>query len=305
MKKKKIAVLLGGLSAEREVSVSSGKSVVKALKDMKYDVVEVDVGRDVAAVLASVNPDVVFNALHGEYGEDGKIQGLLDMMGIPYTHSGVMASSICMHKHISKQLFVANGILMPKSELLTEKQVETAKIPKAVMELMQKPYVIKPLNQGSSFGVQIVKEPKKFTINNYHFEYGKTVLVEQYIAGREINVAIIDGKAIGTLEIKMKEGFFDYKAKYTEGLAEKIIPADLSDAQTKQVLEIAEQTNKIVGARGVGRPEFIFDGKDFYLIEFNTHPGFTPISLVPKIAAYKNISFNQLIESLINGATYN
>ena len=300
MAKKHVAVLMGGLSAEREVSLSTAKGVIKALEDLGYKVSPVDVGRDVAEVLAKLNPDVAFNALHGPYGEDGCIQGLLEIMGIPYTHSGVLASSIGMDKVKSSSIFVQNGIRCTFGKVIHKNDnIQTDPLPR--------PYVVKPLYEGSSIGVKLVFEGDNFNFSDYEWAYGDEVIVERYIPGREIQVAVVGDKAIGAIEIRPKGRFYDYEAKYTDGMAEHIMPAPIAKEAYDEALQLAEKAHHIIGCRGVSRSDFRYDdtvGGDgkLYLLEINTHPGLTPLSLVPEIAAYSGITFAQLVESLVQEA---
>lgn len=295
-----IAVLMGGLSAEREVSLSSAKGIIKTLQERGYQVTPVDMGRDVAAALAALKPDVVFNALHGTYGEDGCIQGLLEIMGIPYTHSGVLASAIGMDKIRSKALFKQAGIPCAEDMILCKKDVVTS-------DPMPRPYVIKPMNEGSSIGVHLVFEGDNFDIRDYDWAYGNEVIVERYIPGKEIQVAVVGDEAVGAIEIRPKGRFYDYEAKYTEGKTEHIMPAPLGDVAYKHVLELALKAHQLLGCKTISRVDFryddtaIGDGK-FYILEVNTHPGMTPLSLVPEIAAYAGISFGDLLEKLIRDA---
>lgn len=292
-----VAVLLGGWSAEREVSLVSGKAVAKALAEAGYRVTEIDVDRDLAARLADVRPDVVFNALHGRWGEDGAIQGLLEVMGIPYTHSGVMASAVAMDKPAAKHLFMdagipcAPGVVVSRTELIAR-------------EPMARPFVVKPLNEGSSVGVVIVQPGDNWTADVERFPKAERLLVEQYIPGREIQVAVLDGKALGAIEIRPKSGFYDYAAKYTAGLADHLMPAPLSDAARATVHDYAERAHKALGCRGVTRSDFRYDeaNERFYILEINTQPGMTPLSLVPEIASHKNISFTDLVSWLVEDA---
>lgn len=295
---KHVALLSGGMSAEREVSLSSGKGVEKALRSLGYKVTHIDVSPNVAQELINAKPDVVFNALHGTYGEDGCIQGMLEIMGIPYTHSGVMASSIAMNKQQAKYIFEDAGILSPKGQVLTREQILNGEIP------FKKPYVIKPVAEGSSVGVHIVKKgdkaPDKKSLEKY-----KEFLVEEYIPGKELSVAVLDDKPLGVIEIRPKDEFYDYKHKYTVGQSEHIMPAEVSKKIYKQAMETAFKAHKAIGCRGLSRCDFRYDyegdGK-LYLLEINTHPGLTPLSLAPEMAAYAGISFEQLVKYLVENA---
>lgn len=300
MHKKHIAVLMGGMSAEREVSLSTAKGVIKALEELGYKVTPVDVGRDVADILQKVKPDVAFNALHGPYGEDGCIQGLLEIMHIPYTHSGVLASSIGMDKVISSSIFVQNGLRCTFGQVIHKND-------NIRQDPLPRPYVIKPLHEGSSIGVKLVFEGDNFNFSDYEWAYGDEVIVERYIPGREIQVAVVGGKAIGAIEIRPKGRFYDYEAKYTNGMAEHIMPAPIAKEAYDEALSMAEKAHRLIGCRGVSRADFRYDDTEngdgkLYLLEINTHPGMTPLSLVPEIASYCGITFPQLVDMLVQEA---
>ncbi len=292
---KHIAVLKGGWSAEREVSLNSGSACAKALRELGYKVTEIDVQPDIAEIIKQTNPDIVFNALHGKIGEDGCVQGLLEIMKIPYTHSGVMSSSVAMDKPLAKVVFAAAGLKAPIGKLATTKEIMAA-------DPMPRPFVVKPANEGSSVGVHIIKNG-----DNGSWAQGEkpeTVwLVEEYISGREITVAVLNGKALGVTEIRPKTGFYDYENKYTDGKTEHLCPAPLSDGESKKVMEMAEIAHESLGCRGLTRSDFRYDGKNFYILEINTQPGMTSLSLSPEIAAHAGISFNQLVEKLIEAAS--
>lgn len=295
-----VAVLLGGLSSEREVSLVSGNAVITALKSLGYQVTPIDMGRDIASKLIQTKPDVVFNALHGPYGEDGCVQGLLEIMQIPYTHSGVTASAICMDKIRSKEVFVSNNILCPKGKIIARNDnINTDPIPR--------PYVVKPIFEGSSIGVNVVFEKDNFSFVDYEWKYGDQVIIEEYIPGKEIQVAVVGDTPLGAIEIRPKGRFYDYEAKYTKGKAEHFMPAPISKDAYEEVLELAGRIHRIMGCRSVSRVDFRYDDRvqgkgGFYVLEVNTHPGFTPLSLVPEIAAHAGISFSELVEKLISEA---
>jgi D-alanine-D-alanine ligase len=298
--KQHIAVLMGGLSAEREVSLSSAAGIIKNLQGLGYQVTPIDMDRDVAEVLARVKPDIVFNALHGTYGEDGCVQGLLEILGIPYTHSGVLASAIGMDKPKAKALFESNGILCPQGRILHRTEVLQE-------DPLPRPYVIKPLSEGSSIGVHVIMEGDNFDIRDYDWAYGDAVILERYIPGKEIQVAVVGNRAIGAIEIRPKGRFYDYEAKYTDGKADHIMPAPISSEAYHEVLALALKVHQLLGCKSVSRVDFRYDdtpGGDgrFYLLEINTHPGMTPLSLVPEIAAYAGISFPELLEMIIRDA---
>ncbi len=293
-----IAVIMGGMSGERDVSLSTGKGVVDTLSKKSYRVTPIDMGPDIANILSNLKPDLVFNALHGDFGEDGRLQGLLDIMNLPYTHSKLLACAIGMDKVIAKDIFTSNGFSCAKA-VIFDKNNKPSKDPIA------RPYVIKPVHGGSSLGVQVIFAEDNFDIRDYECSFDDTYMVEEYIPGREIQVAIVDNKAIGVLEIVPKGRFYDYESKYTDGMAEHIYPAKLSEEKTKEALMLAEKAHKLIGAKCVSRVEFRYNDKGddkFYILEVNTHPGMTPLSIVPEIAAKNGISFDSFLELLIKDA---
>ncbi len=290
-----IAVLMGGWSAEREVSLSSGAAVAKALEENGHKVTKIDAGADVQQRLVAAKPDAVFNALHGRWGEDGCVQGLLEILKIPYTHSGVLASAMAMDKPTAKKIFAYEGLPMAKGLVLHRDEL-LGKDP------MPKPYVVKPINEGSSVGVSIILEGDNFAFTRDNWPYGEWVLVEEYIKGREIQVAVLDGKALGAIEIRTNGRFYDYTAKYTDGQAEHLMPAPISAEDYATVCNYAERAHVSLGCRGLTRSDFRYDNGQFYILETNTQPGMTPLSLSPEIAAHAGMSFNQLVEHLIQGA---
>jgi D-alanine-D-alanine ligase len=289
---------MGGISTEREVSISSAEAVMKHLKLLNYKFTAIDMGRDIAEVLTKIKPDLVFNCLHGSYGENGALPGLLEILAIPYTHSGVLASCIGLDKIKSKILFESVGIKCPEGKLIHKNDNLQA-------DPFPRPYVIKPINEGSSVGVHVIFEGDNFDIRDYKFDYGDVVIVEKYIPGKEIQVAVVNDKAIGTLEIVPKGRFYDYASKYIEEMsATHITPAPISEEATKKVLAIAQKAHDVIGSKNTSRVEFRYDEEEdeFYILELNTHPGMTPLSIVPEIAAYHGINFSQFIESLIEDA---
>ena len=299
---KHVAVLMGGWSTEREVSLVSGAAVAKALRAHGYRVSEVDAGRDLGLRLAEIKPDVAFNALHGRWGEDGCVQGLLEVMGIPYTHSGVRASANAMDKPTAKRLFEEVGIPCAKGVIVSRGDV-------AAGDPLPRPYVVKPLNEGSSVGVRIVQEGDNCPLTDDQFWSGASaVLVETYIPGREIQVAVMGDEALGAIEIRMKRGFYDYEAKYTAGFADHVMPAPMPAADYRKVLDYALAAHRVLGCRGVTRSDFRYDdtqgksGGDIYILEINTQPGMTPLSLVPEIAGHKGIGFEDLVAWLVEDA---
>jgi len=290
-----VAVLKGGLSSEREVSLSSAKGVAEALNSLGHKVTEVDVGFDVSEVLLKLKPDVVFNALHGTYGEDGCIQGVLEFLQIPYTHSGVMASAAAMHKPTAKILFEAVGIKCPEGDIFSREDILSG-------DVMPRPYVIKPIGDGSSVGVIIVREDTEFVeddltdCNNF--------LVEKFIDGKELTVGVLNSKAMGVIEIVPKAGFYDYKNKYTAGMTDYLLPAPIDKDMYDMAMDWGERADKVLCCRGISRSDFILsDSGELIMLETNTHPGLTPTSLVPKLAESTGMSFENLIDSLLGVAT--
>ncbi len=300
-KGKRVAVLYGGRSTEREVSLDSGKGCAQALRSRGYDVALVDVDLDVAAHLREVKADVAFIALHGRWGEDGCIQGLLESMGIPYTGSGVLASSVGMDKVFSKVLFRTFGLKVVDYAVFPPGRIATVTVGDLPFGL---PCVVKPSGEGSSVGVHIVKEAAALAAACQDAaRYKGDVIVERYVKGQEINVAVLDGKALGAIEIVFAGEFYDYEAKYTSSATRYIYPARLPEAHMRRVLEAGEIAHRSLGCSGVTRTDFIVtaDGTP-YVLETNTLPGMTSHSLVPKIAAGNGISFAELCERLLDGA---
>ena len=302
MHKKHVAVLMGGWSSEREVSLSSGNEVAKALKELGYTVTPIDVVGslpELVSHLTDAKPDVIFNALHGVGGENGVIQGVLEMMKIPYTHSGVTASALAMNKVLSRKVFMSHGIPVPIDKVISFADLK-ANHP------MSFPYVVKPIGEGSSRGVSIIYNEDDYQEMVVNWAFGEQVLVEKYIPGREIHVSIINGKAIGALEIKVQDGYYDYEAKYTLGRAEHLMPAPLEPDALQEVLELSQKAYHALGCRSACRADFRYDdtikNPTFYLLEINTQPGMTPTSLVPETVGYYGMSFNQLVQLLIDNA---
>jgi len=303
-KNKHIAVLMGGWNSEREVSLRSGEAAYEALVKLGYKTTKIDFSRKIFEQLQEVKPDVVFNALHGTNGEDGRIQGVLDILGIPYTHSGIVASALSMDKVLTHKICAAAGVKHPRNEILVKG--EDAKN-KEKLEAIGKPFVIKPIAEGSSVGVEVILQNMPFDFSKYEWKYGDEILLERYLAGQEIQVAVMDGKALGAIEVRPKKLFYDYECKYTAGMTDYIMPAEISKEKYAEVLDLAAKCHKAVGARGVSRIDFILNNKDggdneFYLLEVNTHPGFTATSLVPKIAKHVGISFEEIVEYLVRTA---
>jgi D-alanine-D-alanine ligase len=300
--KKHVAVLMGGWSAEREVSLVSGAAVVEALQEKDYRVSAIDVGHTVASTLADMKPDVCFNALHGRFGEDGCIQGVLETLGIPYTHSGVLASAMAMDKPLAKKLYDTVGLPCVEGGVFHRDQILAG-------DVMAAPYVIKPLNEGSSVGVKIVTgDENELPFQTEAWHYGTEVLVERYIPGREIQVAVLDNKALGAIEIRPTKQFYDYEAKYSDGFAEHLMPAPIDEAVYNDVMQMAETAHKVLGCRGVTRTDFRYDDTagepgNLFILETNTQPGMTPLSLTPEIAAHRGMDFGQLVDWLVKDAS--
>ena len=303
---KKILILSGGYSKEKEISRSSAKSIYKTLKD-KYKILVCEPDSEFISKIKKFKPDVVYNSLHGRFGEDGYIQALLENLKVKYTHSGVNSSSIAMDKEISKRIFIRNNIRTPKFlklnnfDLIKDKNT----LLKNIEIKLGFPVVIKPVDEGSSVDVNICNK-KNIIKNLKKLSSYKEVLVEKYIGGREIQVAIMGNKKLGAIELSPKRKFYDYKAKYNVKAGTKhIIPVDLSKKKIKEVLNLALKAHKLIGCRGVTRSDFKYINGKFYLLEINTQPGMTKLSLVPEIAAYKGISFMSLLQWIINDASIN
>ena len=302
--KKKILVLCGGISKERLISLDTGKEVAKELKKNRYKVITCEPDTNLLKKIKSYKPKVVFNALHGQFGEDGYIQTILESQKIPYTHSGVIASSIAMDKEISKNIFLKNKILTPKYIKFTYEKDEP-NIIKKIEKKLKFPVVIKPINEGSSVHAYICNK-KNIVKKLKLLEIYKRILIEEFIPGREIQVAIMGNKKLGAIELKPKREFYDYQAKYNpKAKTEHIIPVDLDKKNLKKITNIAAKAHKIIGCRGVTRSDFKFYKGSFYLLEINTQPGMTKLSLVPEIADYAGISFIKLIEWILKDASIN
>ena len=297
----KIALLKGGLSSEREVSLKTAASVAGALKSITNDVVEIDVGYDLPQKLAEAKPDLAFIALHGTYGEDGCVQGLLEFMKIPYTHSSITTSAIAMNKELTQKLLAASSIKCAKNVCGSIDEIN--------FDVLPTPFVLKPVAEGSSVGVSIIKTEDDFKKAKADWKYGRA-MAEEYIAGRELSVAVLDSPkptALGVIELRPKAGFYTYENKYTDGKTEHLCPAPLPKDKYAEVMQLALAAHRALGCRGLSRADFRYDDtqpgvEGLYLLEINTHPGMTPLSLVPEIAAYCGISFNQLVDRLVQGA---
>jgi D-alanine-D-alanine ligase len=304
--RKHVAVLMGGWSAEREVSLSTGRACCRALEEQGYRVTPVDVQPDIATVLPAVAPDIAFNALHGRVGEDGTIQGLLEVLRIPYTHSGVLASALAMHKARAKVVMAAAGIPVPEG-------VVVSRVDAARAHVLPPPYVVKPVSEGSSVGVVIVREDRSHPpqeLGREDWAFGEDVLVEKYIPGRELTCAVMGDKALGVIEIKPATGlFYDYDAKYAKGGSIHVLPAEIKPNIYQEVQELALTAHQALGCRGVSRADLRYDdrpdGSGLAVLEVNTQPGMTETSLVPELAAHAGYSFGELVRWMVEDATCN
>lgn len=296
-----IAVLMGGWSSEREVSLVSGAAVAKALQERGWRVTAIDVQRDMGPLLTRLypRPDAVFNALHGRYGEDGCVQGLLNILDIPYTHSGLLASALAMDKPMAKAIFAANRIPVVEHKVVSRDQITHGPV-------MERPYVIKPLNEGSSVGVRIVRENDRAPGPEEGWLFGEQVMVERYVPGRELTVAVMGDRALTVTEIVTELDFYDYQAKYAAGGSRHILPAPIPDDIARRAMEISLAAHRVLGCRGVSRTDLRWDdrrGADgLIVLEVNTQPGMTPTSLVPEQAAHVGIAFGELCAWMVENA---
>ncbi len=302
--KKKILIISGGVSKERLISLDTGLQVAKELKKNGYKVKISEPNNNLKKNINDFKPNVIFNALHGQFGEDGYIQTILEGFKIPYTHSGVIASSIAMDKEISKKIFIKNKIKTPKFFTYSYDLAKFDLI-KKIKKKLKFPVVVKPLNEGSSVNVYICSKKNIIKIINSIKNY-KKIMIEEFIGGREIQVAIMGNNKLGAIELKPKRKFYDYQAKYNSNAkTEHLIPVNLTKKKMSQLLNIALKAHKIIGCKGVTRSDFKFYNGKFYLLEINTQPGMTKLSLVPEIAQYKGISFLKLIEWMLKDASKN
>ena len=300
--KKKVLILSGGISKERLISLDTGLQVAKELKINGYKVKISEPDIDLEKNIKNFKPGVIFNALHGQFGEDGYIQSILDRYHIPYTHSGVIASAIAMDKEISKKIFIKNKLNTPKFFTYSY-DIKNVDLIKKINNKLKFPVVVKPLNEGSSVNVYICNKKNIIRTLNLIKQY-KKIMIEEFIGGREIQVAIMGNKKLGAIELKPKRKFYDYKAKYNSSAKTKhIIPVDLPKKKLNEVLNISLKAHKLIGCKGVTRSDFKFKNGKFYLLEINTQPGMTKLSLVPEIAAFKGISFIKLIEWILKDAS--
>ncbi len=300
--KKKVLILSGGISKERLISLDTGLQVANELKKNGYKVKISEPNNNLQKNIKNFKPGIIFNALHGQFGEDGYIQSLLDRYKIPYTHSGVIASAIAMDKEISKKIFLKNKINTPKYFTYSY-DIKNLDLIKKIKKKLKFPVVVKPLNEGSSVNVFICNKNNLIKVLNSIKQYHK-VMIEEFIGGREIQVAIMGKKKLGAIELKPKRKFYDYKAKYNSSAKTKhIIPVDLPKNKLNQVLSMSLKAHKLIGCKGVTRSDFKYENGKFYLLEINTQPGMTKLSLVPEIAAFKGISFIKLIEWILKDAS--
>ena len=296
-----VAVLMGGWSSERPVSLMSGEGVASALEERGHTVTRIDMGRDVARQLADCAPDVVFNALHGSPGEDGAVQGMMDLMGLTYTHSGMVTSVLAIDKELTKQALVPHGVPMPGGRI-----VDTAEL--FARDPLPRPYVLKPVNEGSSVGVAIVTAEGNYGTPISRDARGPwqefdRLLAEPFIRGRELTTAVLGDKALMVTELKPKSGFYDFDAKYTDGLTEHVCPAEIPDEITRACLDLALRCHRLLGCKGCSRTDFRWDDErgleGLFVLETNTQPGMTPLSLVPEQARHLGISYGDLVERII------
>ncbi len=300
--KKKILIISGGISKERLISLDTGIQVSKELKKNGYIVTISEPDKNLPKIVKTFKPAIIFNALHGQFGEDGYIQSILETFNIPYTHSGVIASSVAMDKEISKKIFIKNKINTPKFFIYSY-DIQNKILIKKINNQLNFPVVVKPINEGSSVNVFICNKKNIIKILNSIKNY-KKVIIEEFIGGREIQVAIMGNKKLGAIELKPRRKFYDYKAKYSKkAKTEHIIPVDLSKKKFREVMNTALKAHKVIGCKGITRSDFKFHNGKFYLLEINTQPGMTKLSLVPEIAAYRGINFMKLIQWILKDAS--
>ena len=300
---KRIAVLMGGRSAEREVSFSSGRGVMKALKEEGFDAIEIDPADDLPSQLRAVKPDAVFNALHGRFGEDGTVQGILEWMRLPYTHSGVLASALAMHKERTKDIYRAAGLPVVKSIVCDRKEA-------GARHMMEPPYVVKPVNEGSSVGIFIIRKGDNrppAALGAEDWNLSSEMMVEEFVPGRELTVSVMGEKPLCVTEIMTDLEFYDYQAKYAPGGSQHVLPAQVPDSVVKDCMEMSVIAHKALGCRGVSRTDFRYDDTTnrprLILLETNTQPGMTPTSLVPEQAAYVGMSYAKLCRWMVEDAS--
>ena len=292
-----VIVFLGGRSNEREVSLVTGAAVEKALIDSGYKVKSIDVGKNMMSLVEDLSPkpDVVFNALHGRYGEDGCIQGFLNFMGIRYTHSGVLSSAAAFNKHVAKSIMAAAGINVAEHQIVSYDDFLNENV-------MSRPYVVKPVNEGSSVGIFIVQDDDVFEPKKQEWGFGNKLMIERFIPGRELTVTVMGDRPLAVTEVITERNFYDYDAKYINGGSKHIIPADIPESICDEALRVSLLAHQSLECRGISRVDIRYDGIDLYVLEVNTQPGMTPTSLVPEQAAYLGISFNELVIWLVENA---
>jgi D-alanine-D-alanine ligase len=302
---KHVAVLMGGWSSEREVSLRSGEACARALEGEGFRVNRVDVARDIASVLGALKPDVAFNALHGPYGEDGTIQGVLEILRIPYTHSGVLASALAMHKDRAKTVMAAAGVPVPRGRIVSRAEAAKAHV-------LPPPYVLKPIAEGSSYGVFIVQAGEArppAELSRPDWPYGEHLLAESFVAGRELTCAVMGDRALDVIDIRAADGgWYDYNAKYSKGGSIHVLPAEIKRKIYQQVQELALRAHTALGCRGVSRSDLRYDDRpggtgELVVLEVNTQPGMTETSLVPEMAAYAGFSFGGLVRWMVEDAS--
>lgn len=300
---RRVAVLLGGRSAEREVSLVSGRLCAEALRGEGFDVVEIDAAEDLPGRLMRAGPDAVFNALHGRWGEDGCVQGLLELLRIPYSHSGVLASALAMHKQRAKEIFAAAGLPVVKS-IVADRRAAGAQ------HLMEPPYVVKPVNEGSSVGVFIIRKGDNrppAELGSDTWTLSDEMMVEEFVPGRELTVAVLGGRALAVTEIVPKTAFYDYEAKYAAGGSQHVVPAQVPAAIAEQAMRLAERAHAVMGCRGITRTDFRYDDTGakprLIILEINTQPGMTPTSLAPEQAAHTGMGYGALCRWIVEDAS--
>jgi D-alanine-D-alanine ligase len=306
MRYKSVAVLMGGWSAEREVSLTSGRACAQALEQRGYRVTRIDVGRDIASILATLKPDAALNVLHGRPGEDGTLQGVLEVLAIPYSHSGVLASALAMQKDAAKVMLRAAGVPVPEGMVVS--RFEAAR-----SHLLARPYVLKPIAEGSSVGVFIVTEEHEHPPQELYrddWAFGERVLCERYIAGKELTCAVMGEEALGVIDIVPTVRFYDYEAKYAPGGSRHVLPAEIPAQVYEEVRRLTLAAHNALGCRGVTRADFRYDDRadgvsGLYCLEVNTQPGMTETSLVPELAAHAGVSFGELVQWMIEDASLN
>ena len=297
----RVAVVYGGWSSERDISLTSGRQMAAAARRAGFETVEIDATRQLARQIEDANPDVILNGLHGPGGEDGIVQGIFEVLGIPYSHSGVLASALAMDKIKSKLVFAEAGLDVARDIAVTREEVAEA-------HPLKPPYVVKPIHEGSSFGVVFVHEgeaPPARYVRSPDWKYGDLLMAEEFIPGRELTVAVMGDRALAVTEITTLREFYDFDAKYTDGGSQHVVPADLPEALAARAMSAALTAHKVLGCRGVSRSDFRYDeGRDrLVILETNTQPGMTPLSLVPEQAAYRGISFDDLVSWMIEDAS--